>query len=90
MRLVISFCRVNRSAVLLSKCSAHSCVSVAASIHLGVDTNVVPRPKDTAFQHIADAKLAPDLLSVHGLAPLGECSIARDDQHIRDPRQIGR
>src|SRR5262249_49639692 len=89
MRLVILFCSTNRSAVLLSKCSAHKCVSVAASISWTL-TRTWSRPTDTAFQYIADAKLAPDLLAVYRLAPIGERCVARDDEHVREPRQIGR
>ena len=57
---------------------------------LGVDADLVARPPDAPFQHIAHAQLAADLLRVDRLVLIGERGIARDHEHIRDPRQIGR
>jgi len=64
-------------------------------VGLGVDQldagpDSVARPPDAPLQHIAYAQLAADLLRVSRPVPIGECGIARDHQHIREPRQIGR
>ena len=57
---------------------------------LGSDADPVSRPLDASFQHIAHAQLAADLFGVDALALVGECGIARDHEHVGDPRQIGR
>jgi class 3 adenylate cyclase len=54
------------------------------------DSNLVARPADASVQHIAYTKLAADLLRVDGLVPVGERGIARDHEHAREPRQVGR
>ena len=56
---------------------------------LGSDADPVSRPLDAAFQHIAHAQLAADLFCVDPLVLVGERGIARDHEHVRDPRQIG-
>jgi hypothetical protein len=57
---------------------------------LGIDADLIARPLDATLQHIADAQLAADLLCVGRLVPIGERGAARDHEHIRDPRQVGR
>jgi hypothetical protein len=57
---------------------------------LGVDAEPVARPPDAPFEHVAHTKLAADLLGVDGLVPIGERGIARDHEHILEPREIGR
>jgi len=54
------------------------------------DTNPAARATDAPFEDIAHAQLSADLLCVHRLVPIGECGVARDDEHVRNPRQIGR
>src|SRR4051794_37048199 len=44
---------------------------------------------DTSFQHIADAKLASNLLDIDGLAFVSEARIPRDDKQGLEPRQRG-
>src|ERR1700737_2138350 len=57
---------------------------------LGVDAEVVARSPNAPFEHIAYAQLAADLLRVDPLVPVRERGIARDYEHILEPRQIGR
>ena len=57
---------------------------------LGADADLVARSPDAAFQHIAHSKLAADLLCLGGPVPIGERGVARNDEHVREPRQIGR
>ena len=57
---------------------------------LSVDADLVARATDASFQHIADTKLAADLLRLDRFIPVGERGIPRDHEHVRDPRQIGR
>src|SRR5215471_3066110 len=90
IRLVISFCRANRSPASLSNRSAHRCVSVAASISWAFTRTRLPRPPDTPFEYVANPKLAADLLGVDGFFAIGERGIARNHQHTHEPRQIGR
>src|SRR5215472_4815946 len=45
---------------------------------LSVDANLAARPTDAAFQHVAYAQLAADLLGVDRLIPISECGIARN------------
>ena len=56
---------------------------------LGSDADPGSRPLDLPFEHIAHAKLAADLLRVDRLVSVSESGIARDHEHVRDPRQIG-
>ena len=53
---------------------------------LSGDADPVSRPLDIAGQHVADIKLAADLLCIDWLVPIGESGIARDDEQIRDAR----
>jgi len=48
------------------------------------------QPADAALEHIAHSKLAADLLRIERPVAIRESSIARDDKHAREPRQIGR
>ena len=57
---------------------------------LGSNADSAARPLDASFQHITYAQLAPDLLGVDRLVPIGERGIARDHETVGDPRQIGR
>jgi hypothetical protein len=57
---------------------------------LGVYAELVARPPDAPFEHIAHAQLATNLLRVDRLVPVGKRGIARDHEHVRHPRQIGR
>jgi hypothetical protein len=57
---------------------------------LGVDTDLVARSPDAPLEHVAHAQLAADLLRVNRLVPVCECGIARDHEHILEPREIGR
>ena len=57
---------------------------------LGSDADPGSRPLDLPFEHIAHAKLAANLLRVDRFVSVSESGIARDHQHIRDPRKIGR
>jgi hypothetical protein len=52
---------------------------------LGIDADLIARPLDTPFQHIADAQQSADLLRVGRLVPIGERGIACDHEHVRDP-----
>jgi hypothetical protein len=53
---------------------------------LGGDANPVSRPLDFSFRHIAHTKLAADLLRVDRPVPVGKGGVARDHEHVRDPR----
>jgi len=57
---------------------------------LGVDADLAAGPTDASFEHIAHAEVAANLLRVDRLIPVGERGIARDHEHIREPRQVGR
>jgi len=45
---------------------------------LGVDPDLVGRPPHAAFEHIAHAQFAADLLCVDRLVPVGKRGVARD------------
>ena len=55
---------------------------------LGRDAQPAARLAHAALQHIAHAKLAPDLPDIDRLALVGEARIARDHEQPLDPRQI--
>jgi hypothetical protein len=57
---------------------------------LGGDADPVCRSLDVSFEEIAHTKLAADLFRLDRLVPVGKGSVARDHEHVRDPRQIGR
>jgi len=56
---------------------------------LGADAEPVARPPDASFQHITHPELAADLLRVDGLVPVGKRGVARDHEHVLEPRQVG-
>src|SRR5215471_595473 len=56
---------------------------------LRADADLAARPPDAAFEYIAHTELAADLLGVDGFVAIRERCIARDDQHVWEPRQIG-
>jgi hypothetical protein len=39
---------------------------------LGIDADLIARPTDASFKHVADAQLAADLLRIGRLVPIGE------------------
>ena len=53
------------------------------------DAHPVARLAHAAFEHVAHAELAPDLLHVHRPALVGEARIARDDEQPAQARQGG-
>jgi hypothetical protein len=57
---------------------------------LGVDPDLVARPPDTPFQHVAHVQLAADLLCFYRSALIGEGSTPGDDETPHHARQIGR
>ena len=56
---------------------------------LGVDRDLLAEAAHAAFEHIAHAEFAPDLLGVDGLALVGEGGVAGDDETVRQMREIG-
>ena len=56
---------------------------------LSRDANAVPGFPDAAFEGVAHAQLAADLLQVHRLAPVGEARVAGDYEDPFDPGQPG-
>ena len=57
---------------------------------LRVDADLVARAAHAPFEHIADRKLAADLFGVDRFVSVGESSVARDHDHVGEPRQVGR
>jgi len=57
---------------------------------LSIDSDFVTRPSDASFEHIAHAQLATNLLRVDRFVPICEGGVARDDEAVLHPRQIGR
>ena len=57
---------------------------------MGADTDLVSRAPNAPLQHIAHAQLTPDLFRIDGPVPIRERGVARDHEHILDPRQIDR
>ena len=57
---------------------------------LRVHPNLVTGPPHAAFEDIANAELAADLLYVDRLALVGKSGVAGDHEAAGDPRQIGR
>ena len=53
---------------------------------LGIDAHLVARPTDAPFQHVAHTKFAADLLRADRLVAIGEGGVARDNEHVREPR----
>jgi hypothetical protein len=50
---------------------------------LGVYANPVAEPTDAAFQYVAHAQFAANLLRVDRLVPIGRCGMVRDHEHAR-------
>ena len=57
---------------------------------LGSDADPVSRPLNLPFEHIVYTKLVANPLRVDRPIPVGKGGIARDHEHVQDPRQIGR
>src|SRR5712692_2494910 len=53
------------------------------------DADAVAGFTQAAFEHVAHAKLAPDLAKVRGFALVGKARIAGDDEEPRQPRDRG-
>src|SRR5438445_13722651 len=53
---------------------------------LRIHAQAIRAALNTAFQYVANAKLAADLASIHGLALVCEGSLARDDEIIGQAR----
>src|SRR5262249_37488169 len=51
------------------------------------DPYATPRLAHGAFEHIAHAEFAPDLLHIDGAAFVGEARVAGDDEEPFDPRK---
>ncbi len=51
------------------------------------DANAVAGFADAAFEDVAHAELAGDLLYIDGAALVGEAAVARDDEEPADSRQ---
>src|SRR5271165_4471229 len=54
-----------------------------------VDADLVARPSNASFQHVAHTKLAPDLLHIDAVALVREARIAGDYEQPADARQRG-
>ena len=57
---------------------------------LGIDADLIARSPDAPFEHITHSQLTADLLGIDGLVAVGEGGVARNHQHVRDTREIGR
>src|SRR5271170_8305735 len=57
---------------------------------LSVDPELIARPPDAPFKHVSDPQVAVDLLGIGRLCPVGERGIARDHEHVRESREVGR
>ena len=57
---------------------------------LRIDAQPFVRAADTSFQHITYTQFTTDLPRIERLVPISERGIARNHQHVREPRQIGR
>jgi hypothetical protein len=57
---------------------------------LRVDADLVARALDASLDDVANTELAADPLCVDRLALECESGAARNHEHVRDPRQIGR
>ena len=72
-----------------SKRSAQRWPPSVASISCAVMRTRLPDLADTAFEHEAHAKIAPDLLHLDRPALVGKRRVARDHEQARDLREIG-
>jgi hypothetical protein len=57
---------------------------------LHVHPDLISSSADTAFKDLANPKLAAYLPCAYGFAFVCECSISRDYESVRNPRQVGR
>ena len=62
--------------------SAQRCAPDFGVDELGIDAHPVLVALHRAFEHVANAKLLPDLLGVDALALIGEGRVARDDEAV--------
>ena len=53
---------------------------------LSVYPHLIGRPPDAAFEHVAHAQFATDLLRVDRLVPIRDRGVALNHQHDRNPR----
>ena len=61
-------------------------MSVGGSIdQLGADADLAARSSDAAFEHVAHAQFAPDLLDVDRFALVGKTGIAGDHEEEFEP-----
>ena len=58
--------------------------------HLNRHSDVVRGTPDAPFQHITHAEFATNLLCADRLVSVSERSMARYNETVRNPRQIGR
>ena len=72
--IAIWSCSSNTSSSEPSKRSAHRCAPVSASINCAVMRTRPPPFLHRAFEHVAHAQFAPDLLHVDRLALVGKAS----------------
>lgn len=56
---------------------------------LAGDAHAAAHLAHAAFQHVAHAEFAPDLLHIHRAALVGEARVPRDDEQPADARQAG-
>ena len=56
---------------------------------LAGDAHALSALADASLKNVTDAKLAPDLLHVHGMALVNKGRIASDDEEPAKPRQCG-
>ena len=56
---------------------------------LDIYFDLIASPPHAAFEDIANAELAADLLCVDGLTLLGKRRVVRDHEASRDPGEIG-
>jgi hypothetical protein len=78
------------SAMSLSNRSAHQMRVGLGVDQLGVNADPVAGSPDAPLQQVTHAQLAADSFRVYRLVPVCEGGIARDHEHIGDPREIGR
>ena len=56
---------------------------------LDVDAHSAAAALNAALEDVTDVQFAADLLRVDRLALVGEGGVARDDERVGDPREIG-
>ena len=55
---------------------------------LRADADAITAAADAAFQHVADTQFATDLADIDRFALVLEAGVARDDEQLREPRQL--